>query len=583
MNPKKQKNLNLFKLITWSGIISVMWILSCAKPVSPKGGPKDTLPPLVIKSSPDFYTTNFPDTTPETIEMAFDEFIQLEGLSQKLLISPPLKHEPDIKIRGKRLLIKINDTLKANSTYSIFFSDAVVDLHEKNPIENFQYVFSTGDHIDSLQISGKIVQATNLEPAENILIMLYKNHSDSIPMKELPVYITKSAEDGTFRLPNLGKHRYKIFALEDKNSNYLFDLPNERIAFIDSLLTPFETTKRNYFNHIDTLTTDTTTTDTLKTNTLTELAIRDTLALLLFREQDTNFRITTQTLEENTHLILGFNQPADCLKITALKPDWKTNWYLPEWQPEKDSVLLWLPEFHGDSLVLTLSHDTTFCDTLTFTYFEKNRKQQKPKPVLSFKGALENGIQPLDKPLKIQTNFPLAETSQPDSLWLFTDKDTLRTAFTQTGLRTLEINHPWHENGSYGLYFPDSAFHDIFGHYNDSSLVSFNTKSFEDYGNLLLTITGPDSLQQNVMIALTDKQNKKTFMNLYATSDTIFNLKLLSPGDYKLRGFIDSNKNRQWDSGIYLKHLQPETILKNQAVIEIIGNWDVEFTWKIKP
>lgn len=584
--------LNSFKLpilkpITWAVVILILFF-SCATPVAPSGGEKDEIPPLVVSYEPANYSTNF---SSKRITITFNEFIQLEGVSQKLMVSPPMDDEPEIDTRGKSVVIDIADTLLPNTTYSFYFADAIVDLHESNPIQNFEYVFSTGPVLDSMQVSGRVVNARNYKPVADVFVMLYKEHTDSVPMKKTPFYLSKTASNGEFTLSNLAREKYKLFALQDKNSNYLFDLPNERIAFSDSLITPTEVSVKKLFNKLDTASADTTiVSDTLQlvndTTARTAAMHADSLIMRMFRERDTVIKVTTAKLEGDKYLNFGFNLPVDSLEIEPIKPIWQTGWSIREWMEDRDSLLLWLKDFTSDSLVLDISANT-LRDTLTFTNFKSDSKGTKnvsDPNKLVLKPDLKGNAQPLKEPLKIVFNHPVINTFTQDSLFLFSTTDTTTVGFRKTALREITINHTWKEAVSYKLLIPDSTATSIYGIGNDSTMVTFRTKSLKDYGNLKVNII-TDSIHSDrqYVVTLLTKDEKTRLESFEVNTDTSLSMQLLDPGMYKMKGFIDRNKNGRWDSGLYLENEQPEKVFYYPGTLEIIGNWDVEYDWKIKP
>ncbi|MCK5170734.1 MAG: Ig-like domain-containing protein, partial [Bacteroidales bacterium] len=214
-------------------LISAMFFSGCAKIVAPTGGPKDEEHPLIVEIDPPDKTVNFDS---KKISITFNEFIQLKDLNNNLIISPPVEEKPDIKVKGKALVIEFAEELKDSTTYNIYFGNSVQDYNEGNPIENFQYVLSTGSYIDSLSIKGQVINSFNLLPEEGVFVMLYKDSEDSVPIKQIPDYISKTNEEGYFRINNIRENQYKLFCLRDLNKNYLFDLPSEEIAYTDSLI-----------------------------------------------------------------------------------------------------------------------------------------------------------------------------------------------------------------------------------------------------------------------------------------------------------------------------------------------------------
>jgi hypothetical protein len=584
--PESSK-LPVLKLFSWILILSAI-IISCATPVGPTGGEKDEVPPIVVEYEPQNYTVNFDG---DEIIITFNEFVELKDISQKLMVSPPMDDKPEVDTRGKSVVIDIIDTLLPNTTYSFYFADAIVDLHEGNPIENFEFVFSTGPVLDSMQISGRLVDAYTQKPVKDAFVMLYKDNADSVPIKQIPFYLSKTSEDGSFSLSNLAMMKYKLFALKDANSNYLFDLPNEKIAFSDTLITPFEVSSKNMFKTLDTTSTDTIAKDSLNVKqdtTVLAAPPHDSLILRFFKERDTTLKLTTSIIEKNKYVALGFNKPVDSVKVKALKPQWDNEWNITEWFEEKDSLLLWLKDFSSDSLVIDVAADTSLRDTLTFTYFKKENKNKKPSDEesnrLTLKAQLDGSTQLLRHPLEIQFNHPVLNTFNADSLDLYSSEDTVRVGFEKYHLRKMRINHSWKEGMNYQLLIPDSTFTSIYGVGNDSTMVRFNTKTLKDYGTFILNVK-TDSTQPGVsyFIQLLSQDEKQIFDAFSTTKDTTLTFNLLSPGKYKLKGIVDRNRNKRWDSGIYLKKEQPEKVFYYQGEIEIIGNWEVDYDWKIKP
>ncbi len=582
----KGKILFFIKAATPVFVIAML-IHACATPVAPTGGPKDETPPVVVEAEPENYSTRFDG---DEFRITFDEFVQLQEINSKMLISPPLENTPEFKIRGRSIVAQIEDTLAKNTTYSFYFDDAIVDLHESNPLENYRFVFSTGSELDSMKISGRVVDAFTLKPVEKVLVMLYKKHADSIPLKEIPFYLSKTNEQGQFTITNLADTTYKIFALKDANSNYLFDLPNEKIAFSDTLITPTQVAEMKTFSETDTLSAVTTEADTLTVESDTAMQTpglngQDSLIMRFFKERDTLLQVTTSKLNQNRHITLGFNKKIDSLSVNLLKPDLEPDWYIEEWPDEKDSVLLWLKDFASDSLVMELKADTLLHDTLTYTYFpsEKEREQHEKQP-LTLKAQLDGQTQLLKHPLTIKTNHPYLNSYRQDSLALYSSEDTTNISFEKTGLRTMEIDYPWKESESYRLMVPDSVFTSIYGKGNDSTQLQFNTKAMEDYGTLTINISC-DTLpgKTHAYLQLLSEDEKTIHETLSVKQDTTWEIKLLNPGKYKLKGILDRNNNERWDSGLYLKGEQPEKVFYYDKVLEVIGNWEVEEDWKIEP
>jgi len=208
-------------------------VASCAKQSAPQGGPKDKIPPEIVESNPPNKTINF---TGNFFEITFDEYFVLDNINRKLMISPPFEEKPEIKIKKKTLYLSFDEELKEDITYTFYFLDAIRDLNENNPIENYQYVFSTGNRLDSLSVTGKIFDAESLNPLEDVLVLLYSDSNDTLPETTMPRYITRAREDGSFRIDNIEGGEYSIYGLIDMNNNKIYDLQDEAFSFIDSTI-----------------------------------------------------------------------------------------------------------------------------------------------------------------------------------------------------------------------------------------------------------------------------------------------------------------------------------------------------------
>ena len=207
---------------------------SCAKRVAPTGGDKDDTPPKVLGSLPPNGSTNMQG---QSIILRFDEYIQLQNARQQIILSPLTDQKPDIRIKGKSVIIKFPEALTANTSYNINFGESIKDITEGNPLGNFVYAFSTGSVLDSLSVKGKLVVASSNLAAPNINVALYPALSDTLFTSTPPHYITRSNEKGLFSLSNLAAGTYQLVALSDKNNNYYFDQANEEIAFFPSFIT----------------------------------------------------------------------------------------------------------------------------------------------------------------------------------------------------------------------------------------------------------------------------------------------------------------------------------------------------------
>ncbi|PID95380.1 MAG: hypothetical protein CSA94_01920, partial [Bacteroidetes bacterium] len=450
-------------------LLSITFFFSCATIVAPTGGAKDETPPQPLRFFPPQNSTSF---NGNKITITFDEFFKVDNIKKHLLISPPMKEDPTFKTMGKSLVITLADTLKENTTYRIYMGEAIVDLHEGNPIKNFDYTFSTGTEIDSLEIKGKVVDAYTQEPVSNVLVMLYKNGYDSIPMKEIPDYLSRTDDNGFFVFKNLQKGEFMIFALSDINANYLFDLKSEPIAYYDSIITP------EYVKPIS---------DSLVDKKLPEMNVgSDMLTLSLFKEMDTMFRYE-QYIDANRLASIGFNQPVNDLDIEVIHPK-AASVELEEIKP--DSVNIWLYQFEKDTLLLQMkSKSKEINDTLLFTYFPTKRDTKRMKnKKLDVKLKHPNYSVFYQQPVLV-FQYPLDTLSLPEKIQLIADTDTTYCEYQMKDLRSISLTHPWQEEvKSYKVYIPDSLFKDRYGSYNVGKTLRLVHTPKSEFGTLILQI-----------------------------------------------------------------------------------------------
>ena len=283
----------------------MLGFMRCANVVSPSGGPKDTIPPIVLQSVPENQTANFHD---KEIHITFDEYVTLNNPNSNIFISPPLEKNPEYRLSGKSLIIKFKEALKPDVTYSINFGESIKDLHEGNVFKNYSFVFSTGENIDTLTLEGKLLQAVDHKPSADFYVMLYADVNDTLSIDSLPYlmkpyYATKSDKEGNFKFSGLKEGDYLIFALKDENSNMRFDLPNENIAFLDSLVRPIHNAQSIIHN------------DSVKQ----EVNKIEPVVLYSFLEEDTVQKLLKKEIVEDGLLRFVFNRPAQNVKIEVLE------------------------------------------------------------------------------------------------------------------------------------------------------------------------------------------------------------------------------------------------------------------------
>ncbi len=416
-------------------IISVYFFTACAQTGGLTGGVKDTIPPLPIKFSPQFEQTNF---VAKKVKIKFNEYFQLKDLNTQFIVSPPLKEKPKVKVKGKFLEIKILDTLNENTTYNFDFNDAVADFNENNILHGFQYVCSTGNKIDSLQISGTLLDAENLSPEENIFVFLYPQLNDTTPEKVLPAYLSKTNKEGRFSVRNVAEGSYFVFALKDQNTNLLYDQAIENIAFLKNKVSP--TVKRilqtdTIYHDSIVFNKESKQNDTFRLQTIKSYELNkytpDSLELYLFNEGKTNQYVSSEKRELPGKCIFKMNRAISSdFKISLIGHPNFSNFIL-EKKPKKDSLIYWIKDsavYNIDTLdfiirsqqmdslkVWEIVNDTISLDFDFETLAEKAKKETKKakgkgkrKSELQIKADnVLNNFLDKNKPIDLESNIPI--------------------------------------------------------------------------------------------------------------------------------------------------------------------------------
>ena len=520
------------------GFVIVLLLLfttvQCAKKGMPDGGPIDEEPPKFLRANPENYTTNFDR---KEIRIYFDEYIKLDKPQQQIIVSPPMTPKPDIMPLGtarKDIKIEIFDTLEENTTYTINFGKSIVDNNEANPYDYFKYVFSTGDYIDSLMVNGKVKDAKLKEPSAPVSIMLYEvdsTYSDSIVYKKTPRYVTYS-QDSTFNfsLENLKAGTYKMVGLMDKNQNYLYNPKSEKIGFIAENIT-------------------------IPTDTTFEITV--------FKEE-LDFLPKRPSHFKGNQILFGYEGTVnpDSVQINLLseRPEGYRSRIIKD--AEKDSLYYWFnkkPEL--DSLLFELTTPLTK-DTLMVRMGTLEKDSLR---VSSESGSFLNDF-------KFKANTPITEYSEANIRIM--DKDSADVPFTA------EFNPTKNEvilkfdktpSNNYQIAAMPGAITDLFEETNDTIYQSLSTKALSDYGMIMLTLQNVESYP--IIVQLTDTKGE-VISEKYSEENQSLTFRYINPGKFLLRVIFDSNKNRKWDTGNYLKKRQPEMIKYYSDTLEVRANFD---------
>jgi len=508
--------------------------MSCAKRGSITGGLKDTIAPVLKVSFPENFNTNFKG---KTIKLTFDEYIKLKNINKQLIISPPMSKLPEItpQTASKFINIKFNDTLLANTTYSLNFGESIQDNNEGNPYKQFKYVFSTGPIIDSLTLSGTINDAYNKKPAPFVSVMLYEvndKFKDSIVYKEKPRYITSTLDSvKTFKLENLKPGKYLLIALKDENRNFKFDSKNEKIGF-----------RKQYI--------------TLPNDSLFEIK--------LFKEQ-TEFKPFKPSQASGNRLLLPYEGKPNNLKVILKNGQTILPTIITQF-PKKDSVQVWYNPIKTDSLNLETANNGS---NSNFRFKIKDQKKD------SIKISSESSkILPLREKLILSSSVPLIKFDQ--SKMQLKNKDSVEIAFTteyDEWKQNIIFNFKKEPLEKYILKLFPGALIDYMDEKNDSLVLNYETKSTANYGNLRLKL---ENVKQFPIIVELTNSKGDIIASEYSESNTIIDFTAVEPTLFTLRVIYDVNKNKVWDSGNYLKKQQSEEVIYFPKEIDIRANWDVE-------
>jgi hypothetical protein len=557
-------NSRIFSILI--AVLASLLVLACAKQVVLTGGAKDVTPPEPKASMPENGSTNFSTKhKSKYVVVKFNEYIKLNDVSSKLIVSPPMEEKPVAIVNGKKLKIKIKTSqLKPNTTYCLNFNDAIADINENNALNSFVYAFSTGQEIDSLSFAGTVFDAFTRKPVNDAWVTLYSNLSDTAVSTTMPDYITKVDKNGNFRINFIAENDYKAFALRDNNSNFKFDLPEEGIAFIDTTFHP--SVEISY----DTVKTK----DTLNDSIVTKLQYQpDDVKLLLFTENKTPqyFKSTKRVKRNYFELVFNFTQYE------------KFNFTVPNdsaafvWAAENpDTIRIWLKDtalIASDTLKIFAEYvDPAFPDSIHHDTL-KFRKQDKLFPDTLLTMKLSKDKRP-DSDYIISFSQPV-ETFDTSRLSLFGAVDTLfekmECSIEKDSLNPLNLRvlADIAEGRKYRIAV-DSAFATcIYGYSNKADSIEIVPMRETDFG--ALTVKFQDDRPYLVELLQSDKikaRNKVT--------DRQVTFVYLLPGKYDIRIIDDENGNGRWDTGDYTIHLQPEKIFYYPQTYEIRSSWEHE-------
>ena len=606
---KTNKPHKPYNNMQWLLFAVLAMVCSCAKMGQPDGGWYDETPPAIVRTSPADQGVNI---KAKKINIYFNEYIQVDNPTEKVVISPPQIEQAEIKPSGKKIEVELKDSLKPNTTYTIDFSDAISDNNENNPLGNYTFTFSTGDHIDTMQVAGYVLNAENLEPIKGILVGLYNNLSDTIFTKEPMLRVSRTDSRGHFVIKGVAPGDYRIYALQDADNNYYFNQKSEQLAFTHDIITPtFKPDIRQ-----DTLWRDSLHIDSIARVPYTHF-LPDDIVLRAFTEVQTDRYLIKSERNEPDHFTLFFSYGDSLLPqirglnfnehdafITELseKRDTITYWLRDTMLVNQDTLRMELKYMATDTLgVLRLQTDTM--DILSKQPYEKRMKQKQDK-YEEWKKKQERAKK-RDKPYEtempaelLEPKYNVASEPNPDQnitiempaplakvdtscVHLYSKYDTLwyRSPFVlrpKEGVnRTYELLGEWRPGIEYSLEIDTMAFTDIYGKTTAPFKQGFKVKTEDSYATLMFDITGmADTTVVVQLLNTSDAMVKET-----STTNGRAEFYYIKPGTYYARMYVDSNKNGKWDTGDYAADRQAETTYYYPEKIECKEKWDLTLTW----
>ena len=625
----------LSHILVWALLVSSLFVVSCANIGSPEGGPRDYTPPRLLKTSPGINALNF---TGNRVELTFDEIVQVREQQKNVVVSPAQKEQAAIKSLGKKIIVEFREDLLPNTTYVVDFSDAIEDNNEGNRLNNFAFSFSTGDVVDTLQISGIVLRAKDLEPMQHVLVGVHTNLDDTAFTRQPFERIARTNDKGEFTLRGLKPGSYHIFALNDMDGDYKMSR-SEDYAFLDEVIVP---TVSDYVSQDTTFTFDHRV-DTVMTGTHQEYLPNDVFLPMFNEEAKTLYLIKAERQGRNK-VFVQFGAPTELPQLTILKPaNYRPDWYKLERNATNDSIFYWITDstlIKADSIMAqlrylkpdSLGHPVMTTDTIRLNARTSNselkrmaeekkerenlqkdlEKQQQRLAKLRAEGkdttdvsldiqAIREKLAPQRNPLKFEVfkngtmdvtdsigftfKVPIdtivqsrvrLEMMQPDSTWTQITGHPF-VPVSDTDIMRYYMNMPLKPEANYRLTVDSLAITSIYGEQNDSTGYTFKVKSLDEYGIIQLHVNSGDS----AFVELLDSKDRpiRTCPVVKGTVE----FPNLIPGSYYARLIKDTNMNGKWDQGNYEQHLQPEEVyyFPDARKLRVRKNWTSEETWNI--
>lgn len=585
--------------------------VGCARMGQPDGGWYDDTPPRVVGATPGDKAT---DVKARKINIWFNEFIRIQDAQNKVIVSPPQIEQPDIKDNGRRIIVELKDSLKDNTTYTIDFGDAITDNNEGNPMGNFTYSFSTGDHIDTLEVSGYVLDAENLEPVKGIQVGLYDDLSDTVFQTRPMIRISRTDSRGHFTIKGVAPGTYRAYALKDADGDYVYNQKSEQLAFSHRTFEPsWKPDTRQ-----DTIWRDSLHIDNILRVPYTHFLPDDITLLAFTAEQTDRYLLKTERQEphkltfyfsygnDSLPLIRGLNFNADSAFIleASERRDTLVYWLRDTALVNQDTLRMEFQYLMSDSAGVLFSKTDTLELTPRLSYEKRQKEQQKElekwqkeQQKRKKRGERYDSIPPrtplqmriegssiapsqrvvLEAPVPLQwvDSAAVHLRIKHDTLW----QDTLFTFRQLPGrVRHYAVETAWVPGCEYQLEVDSAAFGSVYGLHTDAIRQTIRVKPLEDFGTLTVNISG-SSADSTLVVQLLDQQEKVVKQQRAAKGSVLF--QFITPNKYYLRAFADANGNGRWDTGDYAAGRQAEDVYYSPEAVECKAKWDLKRTWNV--
>ena len=600
-------------------LLALILTAACASIGNPDGGRFDETPPRVVGSSPADGAVN---VSKRKVQILFDEYIKLEKASEKVVISPPQIEPANVRADGKRVKVDFYDSLRANTTYTIDFSDAIEDNNEGNPMGQYTFSFSTGDVIDTMQVSGRVLNAADLEPIKGIMVGLYPADStwnDTLFRTRPFLRVSRTNGEGRFTIKGVKDGAYRVRALEDKDGDFVFSQKNERVAFDTTVYV----TGSFPDVRMDTVWRDSLWYDSIRVVPYTHYTPDDVLLLAFLEDgqerhllktvypEPANFTFYFTAPSDSTPRIKGLNFDERCLVADAsLKNDtvtfWVTDTALIHRQDTLSMILSYMETDTLGQLVVTndtldLSPKTTYAKIAAerskqIEAWEKDRerRQKKAKKPLPYEENpyeriwLEAGFKPSgslapNQNVRYLAKEPILEVDTTKiHFYVKKDTDWLPAPFLfmpeERSAKSYMLYAEWEPGQKYRFVMDTAAVVSVLEHESKSVRQEFHVRAVEEYGSIFIHVISPDTGVVVQLLSKNDKVEAQQRTDKEGNADFFF----MKPGEYYMRCYVDANGNGQWDTGDYASGLQPERVYYFGKPLPLKAQWDLRQDWDIR-